>query len=152
MPLTLTDDEVRVLTLVTRRHTTPQSIARRARIVLRMHDGIGNTAIAREVGISTRTVEMWRARWRAAQDARHDAEPEHIEALIERDLADAPRCGAPPTFTAEQVAQIIALGLRPPEDFLRPVTHWTPRELADEAVKQGIVAAVSERTVGRFLK
>lgn len=139
-----------MLTLVTRRHTTPQNSARRARIVLRMHNGIGNTVIAREFGISTRTVEMWRARWRVAQDARHGAETEHLEALIERDLADAPRSGAPPTFTAAQIAQVIALGLRPPEDFGRPVTHWTPQELADEAVKQGIVASISERTVGRF--
>lgn len=151
-PIDLTDAEVRALARITRRHTAPQSLARRARIILRMHDGAGNTAIARESGLSVRTVEMWRSRWRATQAARRDADAEHIEALVERDLADAPRSGAPPTFTAEQVAQIIALGLRPPEDVDRPVTHWTPRELADEAVKQGIVAVISERTVGRFLK
>ncbi len=151
-PIDLSDDEVRALTRIIRRHTAPQSLARRARIILRMHDGVGNTAIARESGLSVRTVEMWRARWRAAQAARRDAETEHLDALVERDLTDSPRSGAPPTFTAEQIAQIIALGLRPPEDFDRPVTHWTPRELADEAVKQGIVVAISERTVGRFLK
>jgi transposase-like protein len=34
----------------------------------------------------------------------------------------------------------------------RPVTHWTPRELADEAVKRKIVSSISPRHVGRFLK
>ena len=34
----------------------------------------------------------------------------------------------------------------------RPVSSWTPRELADEAVKRGIVEQISPRTVERFLK
>ncbi len=66
-------------------------------------------------------------------------------------LADAPRAGAPATFTAEQIIQIINLACRPPEQLGRPVTAWTPRELADEAVKQGIVPAISPRSVERFL-
>jgi hypothetical protein len=32
------------------------------------------------------------------------------------------------------------------------VTHWTPRELANEVTKRGIVAPISARHVGRFLK
>jgi len=32
------------------------------------------------------------------------------------------------------------------------VSTWTPRELADEAVKRGIVEQISPRTVERFLK
>jgi len=31
------------------------------------------------------------------------------------------------------------------------VSSWTPRELADEAVKRGIVTSISPRTVERFL-
>jgi hypothetical protein len=31
------------------------------------------------------------------------------------------------------------------------VRHWTPRELAEEAVQRGIVAHISPRSVGRFL-
>src|SRR5436190_1892679 len=65
-------------------------------------------------------------------------------------LADASRSGAPGTFTAEQLILIITLACRPPEQVARPVTAWTPRELADEAVKQGIVTRLSPRTVGRF--
>jgi putative transposase len=32
------------------------------------------------------------------------------------------------------------------------MSHWTPRELADEAGKRGIVGTISKRHVGRFLK
>src|SRR3712207_7962660 len=37
-------------------------------------------------------------------------------------------------------------------DAGRPVDAWTPRELADEAVKRQIVASISPTSVGRFLK
>jgi len=65
---------------------------------------------------------------------------------------DLPRPGCPGKFTAEQIAQILAVACEPPEDSGRPVTHWTPTELADEVVHRGIVASISPRHVGRFLK
>lgn len=71
--------------------------------------------------------------------------------MVER-LQDAPRPGAPATFGAEQWCQIMALACEQPEASGRPISHWTPRELADEACKRGIVATISERHVGRFLK
>jgi putative transposase len=67
-------------------------------------------------------------------------------------LHDAPRPGTPATFTVEQWCQIMALACEPPEDSARPISHWTPRELAAEAIKRGIVETISERHVGRFLK
>jgi putative transposase len=67
-------------------------------------------------------------------------------------LADAPRPGAPPTFTAEQIIHIIALACTPPAESERPIDAWTPRELADEAEKRQIVSSISARSVGRFLK
>src|SRR6266581_3135277 len=71
-----------------------------------------------------------------------------IEAL----LTDEQRPGAPATFTFEQFMQIMALACETPEASDRPVSTWTPRELADEAVKRGIVEQISPRTVERFLK
>ncbi|MEP0854374.1 hypothetical protein NC991_28995 [Funiculus sociatus GB1-A4] len=32
------------------------------------------------------------------------------------------------------------------------MSHWTPTELAAEAIKRGIVEKISPRSVGRFLK
>jgi putative transposase len=46
----------------------------------------------------------------------------------------------------------MALACEKPEAADRPVSTWTPRELADEAVKRGIVTKISPRTVERFLK
>jgi putative transposase len=67
-------------------------------------------------------------------------------------FSDRPRSGSPGTFTAEQVTQILAVACEPPEDSGRLVTHWTPRELADEVRQRGFVESISPRHVGRFLK
>jgi putative transposase len=75
-----------------------------------------------------------------------------IPALIQTLLDDMPRAGRPPTFTAEQLAQLIALACTPPAEVGCPVTHWTPRELALELQRQQIIPSISPRSVGRFLK
>jgi hypothetical protein len=74
-----------------------------------------------------------------------------LKTLITEVLDDATRSGAPVRFTAEQFAAIIALACESPEKYGRPVTHWTPRELAAEVVKQGIVESVSSSTIARLL-
>lgn len=67
-------------------------------------------------------------------------------------LSDAYRSGTPPTFSAEQVVEIIALACEAPSDSERPVSHWTPKEIAAEAVKRKIVESISPQSVERFLK
>ena len=64
---------------------------------------------------------------------------------------DDDRCGAPPTFTPEQIAAIIALACEHSSQSGVPVSHWTPPELAREAIKRGIVESISPRQVDRFL-
>jgi hypothetical protein len=71
--------------------------------------------------------------------------------VVER-LLDFPRSGAADTFTPEQLCWIVALAWASPEQDGRPITHWTPRELADEAIKQGIVPTSSVRQIGRRLR
>src|SRR5256885_12017216 len=70
---------------------------------------------------------------------------------IEVLLSDEQRPGAPATFTLEQFMRIMALACETPASADRPVSNWTPRELADEAVKRGIVEQISPRTVERVL-
>ncbi len=70
--------------------------------------------------------------------------------MIER-LQDAERSGGPSTFSLEQILQLFAIACEQPEDYGRPISHWTPRELADEVSKQGIVETISPRHVGRLL-
>jgi hypothetical protein len=67
-------------------------------------------------------------------------------------LSDAPRSGAPATFTPEQVCAIIALACEPPENSNLPLSRWSQSELAREAVRRGIVDSISHGSVGRFLK
>jgi putative transposase len=66
-------------------------------------------------------------------------------------LEDAARSGKPATFTIEQLTQLYALACDPPEKYARPISHWTPRELADELIQQKIVESISPRHVGRLL-
>jgi hypothetical protein len=65
-------------------------------------------------------------------------------------VQDDPRPGTPQTFTAEQWCRIIALACEPPEKSGRPISHWTPRELAEEPIKRGIVESISVRHIARF--
>jgi putative transposase len=67
-------------------------------------------------------------------------------------LADAPRSGAPAVFTPEQICSIVAMTCEKPSDSERPISQWSQREIADEAVRRGLVRNISQRSVGRFLK
>ena len=79
-------------------------------------------------------------------------EDKDLRGEIEGIFADAPRPGTPGKFTAEEIVKIVAVGCENPKDSGRPVTNWTPRELAEEVVQRQIVTSISTRTVGRFLK
>lgn len=139
---------------IVRRHSSPQALVRRARIILAAASGEQNDVLARQIGCTRKTIRTWRARWAAAeaQLAIAEGDPVHLIDQIETVLADAPRPGRPDTFTAEQLVHIVALACSLPADTGRPVEAWTPRELADEAVKQGIVSSISPRSIERFLK
>jgi len=67
-------------------------------------------------------------------------------------LADPPRAGPPAPLTAEQSVQIVAVACEDPADSGRPVSHWTPREVAEEVRQRGLSETISTRSVGRFLK
>lgn len=140
-PILVTDRERRQLESLVRQHNCPQQIAVRARIVLLADQGMGVRPTADTLGIGRTTVQVWRRRWLANPNG----------SVAER-LSDAPRSGTPATFTAEQVCAIIALACESPQDSDRAMTHWTQPELADEAIKRGIVDSISSSSVGRFLK
>jgi putative transposase len=156
-PIVLTDPQRGTLEHLTRRTSSTQGLVRRARIVLAAAEGHNNEQIARSLGINRETARLWRRVWSDAAELLAAAEEEEtsekaLRECVEEVLADAPRSGAPATFAPEQVVQIVALACEAPrEGSGRPVSHWTPRELADEAVKRGIVRSISVRSVGRFL-
>jgi len=153
----LTAKQRAVLERLVRRQTSPQRLGRRARVILEAESGANNEEVARRLGLKRGTTRKWRDRWLEASAALQAAEDEGYDerdlgVLIEAVLDDEPRPGTPATFTPEQIVQIVALACEPPADSGRPVSHWTPRELAEEAVKRGIVERISTRSVGRFLQ
>jgi hypothetical protein len=82
--------------------------------------------------MDVKAVGLWRHRWVALH-----AIP--LEKLPVRErLADAPRPGAVPRLSPEQVCQILALACEQQSGSDRPISQWSHRELADEIVRRGI--------------
>src|SRR5919201_1677547 len=145
-PITLTEDERQGLETVVRRHSTPQQVATRARIVLAAADGQPLVRIAEQVGLSRESVRFWRDRWVALQDIPLE------EVSVAQRLADAPRPGAPARITAEQVCQVVVLACEAPTASGRPISQWTHQEIAAEIIRRGIVDTISPRHAARLVK
>jgi putative transposase len=141
-PVTVSPEQREELEHLVRTHSTPQQLALRARIMLLAADGVGVRESAEELDVWPRTVRRWRKRWRKAAGG----------VSVPERLADAPRPGAPASYTPEQICAIVAMTCEKPEASDRPISHWSQREIADEAKRRGLVPNISQRSVGRFLK
>ena len=116
-----------------------------------------------QLGHDRETVSCWYRRTLAANAPWPEMvenalnEPVHAgtslrkERLVREIFADKPRSGAPCSYSIEQYTRLVALALKPPSEYARPITHWTARELADEIRIQGIAPEISPRQVQRFL-
>jgi putative transposase len=142
--LTLSEEERKDLEELVRRHSTPQQLAKRGRMILAAAEEKRNAEIARELRVSVDTVRSWRMRWVGLQ-----AVPLSEVSVIER-LTDVPRPGRPSEITAEQTCQIVALACEQPKE--RPISQWTGREIADEVKRRGILKEISPRHAARVLK
>lgn len=133
-----------------------RDVSVRAKIILMGYRQYDNQTIAGELGICPQTVGKWRRRWRDSFDALASMQCTENQAAFFRTivecLSDAPRSGSPGTFTAEQIVGVIATACEPPKNSGRPVTSWTGRELADEAVQRSLVASISASHVNRILR
>lgn len=108
----------------------------RARIVLLAADDMKNVDIADRVGVCVDVVSKWRRRFCQ----------EGLAGLVDRR-----RSGRPRRFGSEVVAGIKAMACEPPEQRRVPLARWSSAELADQAVAEGLVAAISSSTVRRWL-
>ncbi len=145
-PVELTAAEQQGLDALVRRHTAPQQVATRARIVLLAAEGLNNSQIARHLGLDVDTVRLWRQRWLAFQGVAL------ADLSIEERLTDAPRPGRPAEITAEQVCQIVALACEAPRQSGRPISQWSQHEIADEIIRRGILPTISPRHAARLVK
>jgi putative transposase len=163
--LVLTEKQRSILQQIVRKTHCPRIVALRARLVLAADEGLAPTAASKRLHCSRTLAGRWRDRFVEAQTswarpaesdstiAENDDADARLTAQILDVLEDRPRSGAPRKFESTQLCQIMSLACeKRPAECGRPVTHWTSRELADEAVKRGIVPSISPRHVGRFLK
>jgi putative transposase len=142
---------------IARRQTSPQHLVRRAKILLALETGATQCHVMRQMHLNRGTVQVWCRRWcalasRLAPMEADESSDKALTTVIVEALTDHPRSGTPATFTPEQIVQIVAVACEDPRDSGRPVSHWTPREVAEEVRKRRIVETISTRSVGRFLK
>jgi transposase len=112
--LVLDDAEREQLERWTRRRSSAQALALRARIVLLAAEGLKNTEIAERLGITRGMAAKWRSRFAAH---RLDG------------LTDEPRPGRPRTITDDKVEEVIVKTL---ETTPKDATHWSTRSMAKE--------------------
>ncbi|MFQ5765778.1 MAG: IS630 family transposase [Rhodospirillales bacterium] len=113
--IVLSGDQRQALVRLTRRRTTAQALATRARLVLACATGAESKQVARELGISESTVGKWRRRF--------------IERGVDG-LHDEPKPGVPRTISDEMVEAVIVRTL---ESTPRNATHWSSRMMARES-------------------
>ena len=122
----LPEGDRRVLQGWVRAHSTPQQIARRGAIILLASEGVANSHIAQEVGVSRATVIDWRKRFLS----------QGIDALTRI----KPGRGRKPRLGKELIEGIVETTLHslPPD-----ATHWSCRSMAK-------VQGVSHSTIQRI--
>jgi putative transposase len=159
LPIQVSNLQKRLLEVLSRQSTASIRDVERSRLILAMSNGLANTKAAESTGLSKEQAQRWRRRWISFQDVFiviEDKGGENVEWEMRHKilecLSDAVRPGAPYKFTSEQYCQIVAIAIEQPKDSGRPVSEWTPRELADEAKKRGIVESISISQVSVFLK
>src|SRR3989440_4257468 len=111
--LELTGDEREALRGLARRPKTAQALALRARIVLACADGLSNSEVSRQFGVSLPTVGKWRTRFVA----------DRVDGL-----RDEPRPGAPRRITDAHVEAVIVKTLEEAAD--NRDSHWSTRSMA----------------------
>ena len=114
------------LVRLSRRATSSQALALRARIVLACAEpGAKNTEIAARLGVTADTVSKWRGRFVA----------QRLDGLV-----DEPRPGRPASVAIDRVEQVVVDTL---ESSPRDATHWSRSRMAAHS-------GLSPSTVGRI--
>lgn len=103
-------EEQEAVERLARSRTAPARAVERARIVLRSRQGDTVAEVVAKLGVCPDTVRRWIHRF-----DRHGV----------AGLADRPRAGRPPTYSAEEVGTVVATSLTKPEDLGLPFACWT---------------------------
>jgi len=106
----LTEAERQQVKRLAHSRTAPARAVERARVVQAALAGEQVEEIAAHLGLARNTVYLWLHRFEAKGLA---------------GLADAPRGGRPPTYSREQVGEIVATALTDPQTLGLPFASWT---------------------------
>jgi transposase len=126
----LSEDERSRVEKLAHARTEPARLVERAQIVWLSSQGWWVPEIAEHLGINAATVRRWLKRFNENGLA---------------GLEDRPRPGCPPTYTAEQVAEVIAAALTRPDDLGLPFGAWTLDRLATYLNEQKGIAIKRSR-------
>lgn len=135
--LTVADADTSVLQAVARSRRLAWFQVQHARIVLSVAAGEPIQAIASRLECDRATV------WRVCRRSEHGG--------LKDLLLDDSRVGRPQEISPLQRAQVVELACLEPVAEGLHITHWTSEDLARRAVADGIVDAISPRTVQRIL-
>ena len=136
-PLEIVPHDVPILQEIARSRSLPWYQIQRARIVLGVAAGEPIQLLAIQTQCDPSTI------WRICRRY----ESSGLPGL----LGPPQRTGRRPGFPPLQRAQIVRLACLEPIAKGLHITHWTSRDLARQAVEDGIVPAISDRTVRTIL-
>lgn len=111
----LSTQERQAIERLTHSRTAAARLVERARIIRAAAEGQSILWVARTLGVRPKTVRLWIERFNA-----HGIDG----------LDDAPRAGRPPTYTPEQVGELVALARTKPDALGLPFGRWTMDRLA----------------------
>jgi transposase len=130
-------------------------------IQLYLQGGLTYYKIAKQLSIDWATAKKWILEWEGALTISEDIEKgleldeispsiaiKHLELI----LSDKPRSGRNPTFTEEEINQILALYAENPKDLGLPFSDWNVPLLRDEAMRREIVKSISKKHLWVILK
>jgi putative transposase len=112
--INLLPTEKETLKKLLKKQSTPQNIARRAKIIL-LADNTDKTytEIAKSLNIASCDITKWTKRWLNRSDIKD----------VEERLQDNPRSGRPSEISPEQWCNIMALACEKPENHGVPITN-----------------------------
>lgn len=153
----VTERQLQLLEEIVASRAAAVRLIQRAQNIVPAFEKRNNEEISEVVGLNPQQVSIWRKRWKANWERLLQIECSETRAVlkkaIETLLADLPRSGRSPMFTPEQQAAIVAIACEDPDgESERPVSQFSHREIADEAIKRNIVPSISKSRVGVFLK
>ncbi len=132
----MSEEEAQALREMAHSRTAEARLRDRARICWLSHQGQRVATITAALGIADGTVRLWIARFNA----------DGLEGLRDRR-----RGGRPPTYTAEQVGELIAASLCQPQELGLPFASWTLDRLAAYLQEEKGIALKRSR-IGEILQ